>query len=253
MRSWFKKFAIVGATLATMPVFQAGATTGFSHGYNRPVTLTLNAKATGCDNRGSTVEISGALALAEVGVKMTLKNNVIGTHTWETIADASLTIDPVGTLIIPKQPVRGGVGGNPRIWVRFLDDTGSPLTGYYYIGRCVQGTTLKTLQISLSVPAVARAFFSALECSNRRTNITIDSSSETSGVNAQVVFTNNAKWTHEVGPYDAVAGATLASPIVAPKQGALGGAGGNPLVFGNFVLKGANLTDPIKLGRCNKL
>lgn len=39
---------------------------------------------------------------------------------------------------IPKQPSRGGVGGNPWIYAQLVDADGAPLTDELFIGRCVQ-------------------------------------------------------------------------------------------------------------------
>lgn len=238
-------FAMLASTPAT-------ATQGISAKFDQPVTLTVGGVATGCDNRGSSIEIEGSIALGNVGVKLTLKNNVKGTHTNSPdVQEGTLTLTPVDPISIPKQPVRGGVGGNPWIYARFK--AGNSWTDYYKLGRCVQGANLNTLKIVLSNPTVAKAFFSGLDCSNKGTTIKIDSDEEVGKVDAEIVFTNNAKFTHSSGPYDATAGIELSGPITAPKQGNLGGAGGNPLVYGNFVLQGKNLTDPIFLGRCNKL
>src|SRR6266704_1018572 len=53
-----------------------------------------------------------------------------------------VTVSPAGQAItIPKQPVLGGAGGNPFIWLQLVDDKGAPLTGEIYLGRCVQGLT----------------------------------------------------------------------------------------------------------------
>jgi hypothetical protein len=38
----------------------------------------------------------------------------------------------------PKQPVLGGVGGNPWIYLQFIDGQGNALSGERLLGRCVQ-------------------------------------------------------------------------------------------------------------------
>jgi len=46
---------------------------------------------------------------------------------------------PAGeSITIPKQPVLGGVAGNPFIWVQLEDGNGRALTDEVYLGRCEQ-------------------------------------------------------------------------------------------------------------------
>jgi hypothetical protein len=233
---------------------RALAAVQITRNFTMPVQLKLQATATNCTNTGSEIEISGTLALGSVGVKMRLQNNTKGTHTSGPYSDeGTLTLTPSAPINIPKQPVKGGVGGNPKIWFQATDPQGNALTPVVYLGRCVQGAKLNNLSAALSVPGFAQALFSALECSNKKTDIKIDGSSESGGIGGKLMFTNNDKGTHENGPYDGVVGFNLSNGIRAPKQGNLGGAGGNPLVYGNFVLNGNDLTSPILLGRCNKL
>lgn len=233
---------------------RALAAVQISKNFNMPVSLNIQATATRCDNTGSEIEISGTMALGSVGVKMRLQNNTKGTHTAGPYTDeGTLTLTTSDPITIPKQPVRGGVGGNPKIWFQATNESGNAIGDVYYLGRCVQGARLNNLRVLLSVPGFARALFSALECSNRGTQISIDGSSESGGIGGKLMFTNNDKGTHQNGPYDGVVGFDLSNPIHAPKQGNLGGAGGNPRVYGNFVLNGSDLSSPIYLGRCNKL
>jgi hypothetical protein len=42
------------------------------------------------------------------------------------------------TITFAKQPPLGGAGGNPHIWVQFLDGSGRDLCEPIYVGRCVQ-------------------------------------------------------------------------------------------------------------------
>ena len=60
---------------------------------------------------------------------MTLETNVVLLNLGESIT-------------IPKQPVRGGVGRNPHIYIQFTDCRGGNLGDEIYLGRCVQGVTL---------------------------------------------------------------------------------------------------------------
>lgn len=60
-----------------------------------------------------------------------------------TLADFTQAVDSTllaegTTLRFPKQPVLGGVGGNPWIWLQFLDDHGAAASDEIFLGRCVQ-------------------------------------------------------------------------------------------------------------------
>jgi hypothetical protein len=63
------------------------------------------------------------------------RNNVRGTHTAEATTTVSLIANGT-TIQIPKQPVRGGAGGNPIISVRFLDGQGNPIGDAVTLGKC---------------------------------------------------------------------------------------------------------------------
>jgi hypothetical protein len=40
------------------------------------------------------------------------------------------------TITLPKQPVLGGVGGNPIICIQFLKGNGDPIGDVIQLGRC---------------------------------------------------------------------------------------------------------------------
>src|SRR5438309_11718003 len=71
---------------------------------------------------------------------MTFQNNVKGTHQHIETTTATAVLIPAGeSLSIPKQPVLGGTGGNPFIWVQFTDANGNAMSGEIFLGRCVRG------------------------------------------------------------------------------------------------------------------
>jgi len=50
-----------------------------------------------------------------------------------------VVILPAGeTIRFAKQPPQGGVGGNPRISIQFLDGSANPLGDPIFLGKCVQ-------------------------------------------------------------------------------------------------------------------
>src|SRR5256886_14108824 len=71
---------------------------------------------------------------------MTFTNNMIGTHSYTDGHTVDLTVMPASDqIVIPQQPVLGGVGGNPFIWVQFVGADGAALSREAIVGRCVQG------------------------------------------------------------------------------------------------------------------
>src|SRR2546430_8058516 len=109
--------------------------------YAMPVHATASAATSGCDNSpGPYVTLSGALALGGLGTRLTFTNNQKGTHSYSVQAQHDVSVIPAGEAItIPKQPVLGGAGGNPFIWLQLVDDKGAAPTAEDYPGRCVQG------------------------------------------------------------------------------------------------------------------
>lgn len=55
----------------------------------------------------------------------------------ETVVEVEL-VPPGHTIQFPKQPVQGGVGGNPWIFAQFEQGNGDPIGDETLIGRCVQ-------------------------------------------------------------------------------------------------------------------
>ena len=101
---------------------------------------TARASVTSCQNGpGASIALSGALTLqAGVAAKITLQGDSTSAR---TATSGTLQIDIVpaqGTVQFAKQPVRGGAGGNPWIYLQFLDAAGAPFGQEFLIGRCSQ-------------------------------------------------------------------------------------------------------------------
>src|ERR1051326_4096857 len=133
--------------------------------FTMPVHATVNVNESGCDNSpGPQITLEGELALGGLQVQLLFENNVKGTHQTAVTASQNVVLIPEGeSIVIPKQPVLGGVGGNPYIWLQFYDNNGNNLCAPIFLGRCVQGLTL---QQDLVNSAVAATFISASDCSN---------------------------------------------------------------------------------------
>ena len=234
----------------------AHATTTVSATFETPVNVQTSISTSGCSNSpGPTITLQGALSLSGMGVKLLFENNVIGTHTYTVESTASATVIPQGQSIqIPKQPVLGGVGGNPYIWLQIMDSNNNPLTGTIFLGRCVQGLFTSSADFSISSTAIAQV--SALDCSNTGSHITLSGQLALSGIKANLIFANSVDLVHE-NTQSTTVSVVLIPPgqtITFAKQPSLGGVGGNPWIFLQFTDgKGNVVSDSFLLGRCVQL
>jgi hypothetical protein len=225
-----------------------------------PVSVSLVADAMDCTNNpGPVIAFSGAAQLGGFGVDLVFSNNFKGTHADVGEATVqSVTLLSLGDPItIPKQPVLGGVGGNPWIWIQFVDGAGNPTSPEYYLGRCVQGARLEFNGVT-TAPASAVATLTTVSCENSPGPfISFDASLAFGGLGVQAIFRNQRE---DGAPHEANEVASAATVIPAglsyefPKQGALGGVGGNPWIFGAFTDgAAARLSTETLIGRCEQL
>jgi hypothetical protein len=250
---------ILGALIVLLSlgiVSVAHASTVVSATFETPVNIQTSIGTSGCENSpGPTITLQGALSLGGMGVKMLFENNVIGTHTFTVESTASATVIPQGDSIqIPKQPVLGGVGGNPYIWIQFVDGNNNPLSGMTFLGRCVQG--LFTDSADFAIPSTAIAQVDAADCSNTGSHITLSGELALSGIKANILFANSVDLVHQ-NTQSMTVSVVLIPPgqsITFPKQPVLGGVGGNPWIFLQFTDANGNpVSDSFLLGRCVQL
>ncbi len=216
----------------------------------------VSAATSQCANApGPRVTLSGELTLGGLGIELLFKNNVKGTHTYTTVSTASVVVIPAGEQIsIPKQPVWGGTGGNPFIWLQFTDADGNGLADPVFLGRCVQG--LFVASGDFVIPALATAQVTGGSCNNQGSSISLSGELKLSGLNAKIIFQNNDNPVG--GPHEAEAPTTVSvillpagTTITFPKSPALGGAGGNPWIFLVFLDGNGNAASKeFLLGRC---
>jgi hypothetical protein len=225
-------------------------TTPFDH----PVRVDATVDTSGCKNSGGpTVTFGGKLSLGGLNARIIFSNNTKGTHTATVVGQFDVTLLPEGSAIeIPKQPVRGGVGGNPHIYLQFHDGNGGDLSQEFYLGRCVQG---QRISADLLSEAVARATVQAGGCENSGGPfITLGGDITLGGLHARFIFRNNLKGTHTAEASRDVAIILEGTAITLPKQPVRGGVGGNPLISLQFLDgNGDPIDDPVLLGRCNKI
>ena len=247
---------VISLTLAAVA---AAATSGGTINRSLPQSahVSIAATSSGCENNpGPWITIDGALTLGGVNAKIVLTNNRKFTHVTAADVASEVTLIPLGQQIqIPKQPVIGGVGGNPWIYFQFTDGQNA-LGKPKLLGRCVQGL-LNPVDLDFLLPTGAHANVDSDACSNSGgPNVTLSGELRLGGLCGRLIFTNNAKFTHATSA-DSVVDLVLipaGKAYVFAKQPPLGGAGGNPLIFLQFLDgAGYELTDPIFLGRCNQL
>jgi hypothetical protein len=223
-------------------------------GFSLPIHVNAVVEETACENHpGPTITLSGEIKLGGVKARLTFMNNAKGTHTATVVSqyDVALLLEG-STIEIPKQPVEGGVGGNPHISLQFHDGNGTDLSEEFYLGRCVQGLNVST---DLLEDVVARANVHADGCSNRKGPfITMDGDLALGGLHARIIFRNNVKGTHTAEDSRDVALVLEGSKIVLPKQPVKGGVGGNPIISIQFLQgDGTPIGEPTVLGRCVQL
>jgi hypothetical protein len=108
-----------------------------------PSAALADVEALDCTNNpGPNISASGSLTMPGLIVRIIFRNNdnpVGGPHSTVVTTHADLMVMPAGkTLQFPKQPVQGGAGGNPWIYLQYTDGSGAALGNEMLLGRCVQ-------------------------------------------------------------------------------------------------------------------
>jgi hypothetical protein len=222
--------------------------------FNQPIHINANISESGCNNSpGPQITLSGEISLGGLGVQLLFENNVKGTHQTVVTFATNVVLIPAGQkIVIPKQPVLGGVGGNPLIWLQFIDDSGKSLTDPIFLGRCVQGLTIPRDLLNSSIAGLLVA--SAGCDNNPGPYITFGGGVGLAGLKARFIFQNNLDGTHTATAVSEVSLIPSGSLVKIPKQPVLGGSGGNPLVFIQLLQgNGTPIGDLEFLGRCNQL
>ncbi len=221
-----------------------------------PEHVSVDVSTSGCDNSpGPWITLTGEISLGGLGIQLIFQNNVKGTHTHIEETTASVIVVPAGeTLTIPKQPVHGGVGGNPFIWIQFVDANGNALSTEIFLGRCVQG--LFATSADWVISALATAHVEGGSCDNTGSTIKLSGELRLTGINARLIFRNNDNPVG--GPHQTDRPTTVSIVLIPagttlefPKQPPLGGVGGNPWIYLVFLDgSGKPVSEKFLLGRC---
>jgi hypothetical protein len=222
--------------------------------FDMPVKINALVEELGCDNSPDPqITLGGNLTLGGLKARITLSNNAKGTHESALVGQFDVDLFLGGTIVLPKQPVLGGVGGNPLIYLQFTDGKGGNLSGEYFLGPCVQGLSVNADLIN---KAVALATIQASDRSNHPgPYITLGGDIVLNGLHAKIIFRNNVTGTlTAVEDSHDITIISEGTPITIPKQPVLGGVGGNPLITIQLLHSdGTPVNDPVLLGRCVQL
>jgi hypothetical protein len=229
-------------------------------GVDLPARVNLEANLTCSNNPGPYITLEGGLVWEDsLTARMTFRNNEKGTHEHSEDVSVNVSLLAAGdSITIPKQPSRGGAGGNPFIWIQMVDDAGDALSDEIYLGRCVQGLT--TLNPDVLMPALATLVIESLDCTNNPgpfIRVGGDLNLE-SGLHARVIFRNNDNPVG--GPHETVVEEAFNVQLLAPglniefpKQPVHGGVGGNPWIWVQLLSNSGALSEEILVGRCVQL
>ena len=248
--AWATGFCLVWAASA-----QAGSDVRAS--LKLPASAHVTATAEGCENNpGPYITLEGELKLGGLNGRLIFRNNEKGTHetSVEAVVDVVI-LDEGESIRFAKQPSRGGVGGNPWIYLQLIDGAGRACSSKVLLGRCVQGLNAQDFNFGLLANALVH--IAGGDCDNSGGPfISLDGELRLGGVSARLIFQNNDKGTHSLDAPVTVdiviipAGET----ITIPKQPSQGGVGGNPRISFQFTTpSGAPLSSEFYLGRCVQL
>ena len=106
-------------------------------GFGIPTTV-LTTLSGGCSNSGGpNITLSGELKLGGLYGQLILTNNAKFRHVSREDVVIEVVIIPKGeSIVFAKQPSMEGAGGNPFLYLQFLDSWGNELTAPSYVGRC---------------------------------------------------------------------------------------------------------------------
>jgi hypothetical protein len=249
--------AVLAVSVCWVPAAQAVQTVSTSFGM--PVHLQAAVTTFDCENApGPQITFEGALSLSGIGVELIFRNQRQPGAPHERIEEihTATGIAAGETIVIPKQPSHGGVGGNPWISVQLVDGNGKALSNEVLLGRCVQGAFTTSVDFLMSFHA--QAVLDVLDCTNNPgPYITVSGSgSFFPGVKARFIFRNQRRpgAPHEA---DAIVDFMVIPPgftLTFPKQPVLGGVGGNPWISVGFASgSGDAIGQEVLLGRCVQL
>ena len=254
--------------IALLPLLLLGISTAradqdISFGYSTPVTAHVSVSTGECDNSGGpTINLGGEIDLGDYKANVTYYQNVRKNLTLVG-QNTQILLTTTNAISLPKQPPRGGVGGNPYIWIQFFKadgangGAGTALGDKTYLGRCVQGFQADP---NFLVDVLTKNHIKTGGCSNRGgPTITLGSTlTVASGLWATFTFSNqgpdnNLHGLPEVTMTTSVNLLVKDTSLTTPDVQLKSNVGGNPYIKIQFFASDSPVTDVINLGRCNTL
>ncbi|HEX6811426.1 MAG TPA: hypothetical protein VF384_07375 [Planctomycetota bacterium] len=107
--------------------------------FGSPVGILAQIAGSCSNSPGPFITLDGDLTFSGVTARLIFQNSphANAPHQREETVELNVELTPPGGVIqFSKQPPLGGVGGNPRIWVRF--ESNGESSDEIYLGRCVQ-------------------------------------------------------------------------------------------------------------------
>jgi hypothetical protein len=259
MKNKFLTVTAAACAVALLLTATARAGTAITAKFAMPVQFKGTLGYSDCENSpGPTITLSGTLLLGGLNADAIFQNNEKFTHaSTNTFVTNAVLVTAGGPIYLPKQPVQGGTGGNPYIWLQLLDGNNNALTTEIFLGRCVQGLT--AVDLSVLADALAALDVGVSDCYNHPGPfITLSGGLVfNTGLKARIIFRNADNKVGGPHKADVVRDLTILAPgsgVEIPKQPPLGGAGGNPII--SIQLRQGNgdaIGDLIVLGKCVQL
>lgn len=244
------------AALAATP--SAHAVVQVNQDFTMPMQLDAVVESFECHNSpGPQIRFQGGVGLDALSLRLIFRNNINkDVHVREEVVTADVgLIGADEEIVIPKQPVEGGVGGNPYIYLQLVDTNNGDLTDPIFLGRCVQGVFEPVADFGKEVAAAARLFVSQCENSPGPVISVEGEMSVSPGIKARFIFKNNKN--KDVHTAEAVRDLLLVAngfSLEFPKQPVEGGVGGNPYISAQFLDgNGDPIGTETLLGKCVQL
>jgi len=100
--------------------------------------LAMKVEGSCSNSPGPFITLEGELSMGGLNAILSFQNSTNNPpHRRDEVVDVDFVILDAGdTITFAKQPPLGGVGGNPKIWLQFVDEYGLPISDEIYIGRC---------------------------------------------------------------------------------------------------------------------
>ena len=108
--------------------------------FSLPTDATVVLEGECSNSPGPFITLTGELTLGGLNGKLIFSNTKkLAPHVTDAQVEVKFTIlAPGESITFAKQPPLDGAGGNPRVYLQFVDGEGDEIGDELYVGRCVQ-------------------------------------------------------------------------------------------------------------------